>query len=64
MNNNIIEQKAKELQKEYFREYREKNHEKLLEYNRAWRKNNPQKVRDNTSSYWIRKAEKELKGVK
>lgn len=61
MNNNTIEEKAKELRREYFREYREKNKERIKEVNRAWRKANPHYA----SNYWIRKAEKELKeGVK
>ncbi len=64
MNNNIIEQKAKEIRKAYFKEYRKKNAERIKEVNRAWRKANPQKVKDNVTNYWLRQAEKELKEVK
>lgn len=42
--------------REYARQYREKNREKLRAYNKAWRKANPDKVKANTERFFKRKA--------
>lgn len=45
----VLEEKARELKREYMRSWNEKNKNKNSEYQR---------------NYWIRKAEQELKGAK
>ena len=48
---------AKEAQKAYAREYKRRNRERLNEYQRKWRKNNPDKVKAATARYWEKKAQ-------
>ncbi|MGC9352971.1 MAG: hypothetical protein ACP5D9_03975 [Mariniphaga sp.] len=45
-------------QRNYMREYRQKNKDALNGYHREWRRNNPDKVRKYNQEYWERKAEK------
>lgn len=40
----------------YSREYRAKHHERMLEYEKRWQKENPDKVRANTRNYRARRA--------
>jgi hypothetical protein len=47
---------AKEKQREYNREYRKKNREKLNAYMREWKKKNPDKVLEHKINHWERKA--------
>lgn len=48
--------KAIEIKREYARQYRAKNREKLNEYSRNWRKENPDKVKGYHEAYWEKKA--------
>lgn len=41
--------------REYMREYRENNKEKLNEYQRDWRKANSEKVKQYNETYWTNK---------
>lgn len=52
----ILIKKAKSL---YHKEWADKNREHLKEYNRTWRNNNKDKVKDAHNRYWLKKA-KEL----
>lgn len=45
MDNNILEAAAREEKREYFRQ---------------WRRNNPDKVRKHNENYWRKRAEKRL----
>lgn len=47
---------AKEAQREYMREYRERNREKLREYQKDWQRKNPDKTRRYREKYWERRA--------
>lgn len=47
---------AKKSRNEYYKKYRLANAEKLRQYNKEWRKNNPEKVKANTARYWEKKA--------
>lgn len=53
---------ALELRRAYFREYnknyREKNKEKIIAQRKEWRKNNPTKQKEYDAKYWAKKAEK------
>ncbi len=53
-----IEDKAKQLQQEYNRQYRLKNKKKVTEYNRQYRLKNKQKFAEYRKNYWLRKAAK------
>ena len=48
--------KAKEARRAYGREWRDKNHDHILEYSREWRALNPDKVKAAQIRYWERKA--------
>lgn len=52
---------AEKLQREYYREYRQKNRERINAYNRQWRKENPEKTKEYQERYWKKKAE-QLRG--
>ena len=67
-----LEELAREKQREYLREWRKKNPDKVKEYNkkqreymreymREWRKKNPDKVKEYNQRYWRRRAIRELK---
>lgn len=46
--------------REYMREYRANNAERIRARQREWRKNNPEKVREYQERYWAKKfAEKQ-----
>ncbi len=47
---------AQETRKDYKKRYRLRNREKINEQQRAWRKANPDKVREYQARYWERKA--------
>ncbi|WP_218970645.1 hypothetical protein [Alkalihalobacterium alkalinitrilicum] len=48
-----------EVRKEYMREYRKQNRERIRQKQREWRENNPDKVKEIYERFWMRKA-KEL----
>ncbi len=54
--------RVKELQREYHREYREKNRERVNANARRWRKENPEAAKAIQDRYWENKAKEELKG--
>lgn len=45
-----------QLKRDYYKEYRDKNKDKLNEYQRQWRKENKDKVKDYKHTYWLKKA--------
>lgn len=47
---------AKQARREYQREYKRRNAERINAYNRAWRKANPDKTRKYNANYWSKKA--------
>ena len=51
-----MSEKAKMARRAYQQEWRDKNHDHILEYNREWRKNNQDKLKAATIAYWERKA--------
>ena len=53
--------KAKAARREYQREYKRRNAERINAYNRAWRKANPEKARQYNQNYWTKKAEQTSK---
>lgn len=50
---------AQEARRDYKRQYRAKNREKINRQQREWRADNGDKVRQYNKRYWERKAEKE-----
>jgi len=47
----------KEYHKQWMKQWRKKNPEKVKEYNDTWKKNNPEKLhKSNTISHWIRQG--------
>jgi len=51
-----INKQAKELKKQYFKEYREKNKDRIKETYSKWRKENKDKVKQYNQNYWNKKA--------
>jgi len=51
-----MSEKAKALQREYQRQWREKNKVKVHDYNKNYREANPDKFRKYQIDYWERKA--------
>ena len=49
---------AQEARRNYKRQYRIKNRDKINAQQREWRANNPDKVREYQSRYWEKLAEK------
>lgn len=49
-------EELKEVQRQYNREYYQKNKEKIREYQQQWRKENPEKVKEYNQNTWIKKA--------
>jgi len=47
---------AKELRRQYMREWRKKNRDKCNAYLRNWRERNKEKVREYNRRYWLKKA--------
>lgn len=54
-----LSKEALQTRREYMREYREANKERLQEYNAEWRKNNPDKIKAAQERYWERQVEKQ-----
>lgn len=48
--------KVLEVKKEYFKQYRLKNKDKINEYQRKYRSVNKDKVKEYNKKYWIKKA--------
>ena len=55
-------EQAKAASREYFRNYRKANKEKVKAYQRKWRKENPDKVRAAQERYWEKKAAAIVRG--
>lgn len=53
-----LSDEAKEARKQYRREWREKNKDKVNEYLRQWKKANPDKAEAAQARYWEKVAEK------
>ena len=47
---------ATELQREYYKQYREKNKEQIKKKYKEWRENNKEKVKEYNLNYWNKKA--------
>ena len=57
---NNIKLRAKELEREYLRSWRNKNREHVNAYHREWRRKNPDKIKANKERYWMKKAAMEV----
>ncbi len=53
----MISEQARKARNQYYREYRERNKERLKEYRKAWNRKNEDKVKEYHANYWNRKAE-------
>ncbi|WP_415536030.1 hypothetical protein [Dehalobacter sp. 4CP] len=49
--------------KDYFKNYREENKEKLNKYQREWRSEHPEKVKEYQERYWLNKLQLSCVGV-
>lgn len=56
MNNKKLSEQAKEARREYQRNYYGKNKKKILDYQKRWRAENPDKVKQYLDNYWEKKA--------
>lgn len=55
-----ITTRAQELRREYARQWRQKNRDKVKAYNEKWRKAHPEKAREYQRRYWEKQADKDL----
>lgn len=53
------EEKFREAQRLYNKQYYEKNRKTILARKKKWRKENPEKVKESIQKHWLRKAEQE-----
>lgn len=51
-----ISEKITEARREYYRQYRRKNADKINARSREWRRKNPDKCREYAVRYWEKKA--------
>lgn len=58
------EEKIREAQRAYHKEYYKKNKKKILDSHKKWRAENPEKIKENNRNYWLRKAEKMKQATK
>ena len=49
-------EEAKKARREYYREYRKKNRERINENYRKWTRENPEKAKAIQARYWQKKA--------
>lgn len=54
------ETRARELKREYARQWREKHREHTREYARQWRAANPEKNKEYIKRYWERRADRDI----
>ena len=48
--------KVEDIKREYYKQYRDKNKEKINNYQRNYRANNKDKVKQYNKTYWLKKA--------
>ena len=58
-----MNEEARAARREYMKEYRENNRERINAYQRAWNHAHPEKVAAYNAGYWTRKAAAEQKAV-
>ena len=51
-----IDNQVKQVKREYFKKYRDKNKEKLNKYQREYRASNKDKVKEYNKNYWIKRV--------
>lgn len=51
-----IKKQATELKRQYYKEYRAKNKERINKKYKEWRENNKDKVKEYNRNYWNKKA--------
>lgn len=51
-----MDNKIKEIKREYYKQYRENNKDKINEYQRQYRQKNKDKVKQYNKNYWLKKA--------
>lgn len=51
------EEKIRDAQRLYNRDYYRRNRKRILERNKKWRQDNPEKVKEANHNYWQRRAE-------
>lgn len=59
-----MNEKAKAARREYARQYRAANRERVREAQKRWRRKNPEKVAAIQARYWEKRAEIEAGGGK
>ena len=59
-----MDEAAKQARRQYYKEYRQRNGDRMRERERAWRNANREKVRETNRRYWQRKAAEAAKSVK
>ena len=53
------EELIREAQRKYRSAYYKKNKKRILENNKKWNKENPERIKEINRNYWLRKAEEQ-----
>lgn len=57
-------EQVKKIKREYYKDYRDKNKDKINAYQRQYRADNKDKVKEYNKNYWLKKANnQELKST-
>lgn len=51
-----INEKVAEIKRDYYKQYRDANKDKLNQYQRDYRAKNKDKVKEYNKNYWLKKA--------
>lgn len=51
-----INDKIVKAKREYWKEYRDKNRDKINSYHREWRDKNKDKVKEYNKNYWLKRV--------
>lgn len=57
-----MDNEIQKIKREYYKQYRDKNKDRINDYQRNYRANNKDKVKQYNKNYWFKKA-KLIKGV-
>lgn len=51
-----MDKEIQEIKRDYYKQYRDKNKDKINDYQRKYRANNKDKVKEYNKNYWFKKA--------
>lgn len=51
-----MDTQATEARRQYMKQYRQKNRERIAAYKKQWQRDNPEKVKAQQARYWARRG--------